>query len=53
MNDNFWDTYDRFVKRDQKVARLTNWYKTRPMFWYYVLGTTAGIIFGYQLNAIT
>ena len=53
MNDNFWDNYDKFVRRNQRIARLTNWYITRSVFWYYVIGTTAGIIFGYQLNSLT
>lgn len=53
MNDNFWKDYDKVISRSQKIASLTNWYKTRPMFWYYIIGTTAGIAFGYQLNSLT
>jgi hypothetical protein len=53
MPDNFWDAHDRFIKRNNRIARLTNWYVTRPMFWYYIIGTTAGIAFGYLLNSLT
>lgn len=53
MTDNFWEKYDKLIRREEKLASLTNWYKTRPMFWYYVIGTTAGIVFGYQLNSLT